>query len=104
MKLLDLTLKTPAENLALDEALLDFCEQGQGADEILRFWEPREYFVVVGYANKVDLEVDRAACEKLNVPILRRCTGGGTVVQGPGCLNYTLILRIDHRSQLATVP
>jgi len=24
---------------------------------------------------------------------LRRCSGGGTVLQGPGCLNYTLILR-----------
>ena len=27
MKYLDLTLSTPAENLACDEALLDFCEE-----------------------------------------------------------------------------
>jgi lipoate-protein ligase A len=93
MKLLDLTLPWPAENLACDEALLDAAEAGAG-DEVLRFWEPREHFVVVGYANKVVAEVSVAACETHGIPILRRCSGGGTVLQGPGCLNYTLVLRI----------
>src|SRR2546422_3154717 len=67
MHLLDLTFPTPAENLACDEALLDLCEQG-GAGEVLRFWEPREYFVVVGYANKVASEVNLAACRGLAQP------------------------------------
>jgi hypothetical protein len=40
MKLLDLTLATPADNLACDEALLNWSETGEGG-EILRFWEPR---------------------------------------------------------------
>jgi lipoate-protein ligase A len=92
MKLLDLTLPWPAENLACDEALLDWCEDGDGG-EILRFWEPREHFVVVGYANKVAAEVNVAACEARGIPVLRRCSGGGTVGQGPGCLNYTLVLK-----------
>ena len=30
--------------------------------------------------------------QKDNIPVLRRSSGGGTVVQGPGCLNYTLVL------------
>lgn len=93
MKLLDLTLPSPAENLAGDEALLDWCEAGAG-EEVLRFWESPQPFVVVGYANKVASEVNVAACEARGIPILRRCSGGGTVVQGPGCLNYALILRI----------
>jgi hypothetical protein len=67
MHLLDLTLPTPAENLACDEALLDLCEEG-GAGEVLRFWEPREYFVVVGYANKVASEVNVNACRGLVQP------------------------------------
>ena len=37
MKQLDLTLPSPAENLACDEALLDWCEEN-GGEEILRFW------------------------------------------------------------------
>jgi len=94
VKLLDLTLPSPAENLACDEALLDWCEAGRG-EEVVRFWESRTHFVVVGYANKVATEVNVAACEAQGIPILRRCSGGGTVVQGPGCLNYTLVLRIN---------
>jgi len=102
MKLLDLTLPWPAENLACDEALLDAAEAGAG-DEVLRFWEPREHFVVVGYANKVAAEVNVAACETRGIPILRRCSGGGTVVQGPGCLNYTLVLKITEDGPLHSI-
>jgi lipoate-protein ligase A len=93
MKVLDLTLPTPAENLACDEALLDAAESGAGG-EVLRFWESPEYFVVVGYANKVATEVKTATCRAWEIAILRRCSGGGTVAQGPGCLNYALVLKI----------
>jgi lipoate-protein ligase A len=102
MKHIDLTLPSPAENLAADEALLDECEAG-GGGEILRFWEPREHFVVVGYANKIATEVNVAACEAKEIPIFRRCSGGGTVVQGPGCLNYALILRITNDGPLHSI-
>ena len=95
MQRLDLNFATPAENLAVDEVILDACEAGDGA-ETLVFWEPRETFVVVGYANKVATEVNVAACEKSGVPIFRRCSGGGTVVQMLGGLNYSLILRITE--------
>jgi lipoate-protein ligase A len=93
MHRLDLTFTTPAEALAADEALLDRCETGHG-HEMLLFWEPGETFVVVGYANKVATEVNGPACEARGIPIFRRCSGGGTVVQMPGGLNYSLILRI----------
>jgi len=95
MKQLDLTLPSPAENLAADEALLDACETGNYG-ETLQFWEPRETFVVVGYANKVAVEVNVAACEAGGIPIYRRCSGGGTVIQMAGGLNYSVILRIDE--------
>jgi lipoate---protein ligase len=94
MHLLDLTLESPAANLALDEALLDACEEN--GTEVLRFWESPEYFVVVGYANKVATEANIVECRKRNIPILRRCSGGGTVLQGPGCLNYSLVLNFEH--------
>jgi lipoate-protein ligase A len=95
MTLLDLSLPAPAENLALDEALLDAAEAGESG-EVLRFWESPTPFVVVGYANKVASEVNLAACEARGIPILRRCSGGGTVLQGPGCLNYAVIHRITE--------
>ena len=102
MKCLDLTLPSPAENLACDEALLDQCQEA-GESEILRFWEPAQPFVVVGYANAVAREVNADACRAAGVPVLRRCSGGGTVLQGPGCLNYALLLRITEAGPLATI-
>jgi lipoate-protein ligase A len=94
MNYCDITFPTPQENLACDEALLDLCDEG-GAEELLRVWEPSEYFVVLGYANKVADEVYRSFCENDAIPILRRCTGGGAVLQGPGVLNYSLVLRAE---------
>ena len=82
MKLCDVTLATPEENLACDEALLDFCEAGRGG-ALLRFWEPAHYFVVLGYANKAAAEVNLPFCAANRIPVLRRCTGGGAVLQGP---------------------
>ncbi|MDH3442957.1 MAG: lipoate--protein ligase family protein [Deltaproteobacteria bacterium] len=90
MKYLDLNLLEPIENLACDEVLINWCAQHPGL-EVLRVWEPSRYFVVVGYSNKVAVEVNRAACAADGVPVLRRCSGGGAVLQGPGCLNYTLV-------------
>jgi lipoate---protein ligase len=102
MKHFDLTFPSPAENLACDEVLLDGSENG-GSGEIIRFWESAETFVVVGYANKVATEVNVAACQAQGIPILRRCSGGGTVLQGAGCLNYALVLRIAEHSPLAGI-
>ena len=92
----------PAENLAADEVLLDECEAGHGGEALI-FWEPSEMFVVVGYANKVATEVNVAACEKAGVPIFRRCSGGGTVVQMSGGLNYSLILRITESGPMGNI-
>lgn len=102
MKLLDLTLKTPEENLACDEALLDLCEESQGP-EILRFWESDIYFAVVGYSNKVKVETHFENCIGDKVPVLRRPSGGGTVLQGPGCLNYSVVLRIPEKGPLTNL-
>lgn len=102
MHYLDLTLPTPAENLALDEALWEAGEQD--GFERLRFWESPVHFVVLGYANRAASEVDLAACRVRAIPLLRRITGGGTVLQGPGCLNYTLILRVTPDGPTSGIP
>ncbi len=91
MKYLDLSFADPRRNLACDEALGDCCDAADGG-EVLRVWEPAGYSVVVGYSNRVMAEVKIAACEEKGIPILRRFSGGGAVLQGPGCLNYTLVL------------
>ena len=102
MKFLDLTLPSPEENLACDEALLETCETELG-EEVLRFWESKQNFAVLGYSNKVESELNKEVCQREKLPILRRISGGGTVLQGPGCLNYALFLEIAKNPELRTV-
>ena len=64
MRLLDLTLPTPAENLAFDEALLNEAETSSEAIETLRLWEAPAPLVVVGRNSQLDLEVNLAACRR----------------------------------------
>lgn len=101
LQLIDHTYSSPAENLACDEFLLDQLEKGEGSPS-LRLWESSTYFVVVGYANKVATEVNVEACARRNIGIYRRCSGGGTVVQGPGCLSYSLVLPITPETASIT--
>jgi lipoate-protein ligase A len=51
----------------------------------------------------VETEVNVAVCQAHGIPVFRRCSGGGTVLQGPGCLNYTLILQIGAHPLLANI-
>lgn len=99
MQIFDFSAPTPQENLALDEALLENAENGKSG-EVLRFWESPAYFLALGYTNKIALEADLQECQTRKIPILRRSSGGGTVVQGPGCLNYALIGRIPEGKSL----
>lgn len=90
------------EFLAWDEALLDAAEVGR-ANESLWFWESPSSFVVLGCGQKAAIECHLDACDDAKVPVLRRCTGGGTVLQGHGCLNYALLLRCTDSGPLASI-
>jgi len=103
MQLLDLTLPTPEENLALDEALLDAAEAAGEPREVLRLWEPAAPMAVVGRSSRIDREIHPDACRQLGVPVLRRISGGAAVLGGPGCLMYALVLSCQRRPTLRRV-
>jgi lipoate-protein ligase A len=102
MNLLDLSCTSPEENLALDEALLVRAEE-EDAGETLRFWEPETVFVVLGYSRRAEDEVLLDRCVTDGIPVLRRYSGGGTVLQSPGCLNYSLVMRITLDGPHSTI-
>ena len=93
---------SPPELLATEEAMLDYCEERE-IGGFLSFWESGAYFVVLGYGKQLSAEVYKEQCLGLNIPILRRASGGGTVVQGPGCLNYSLVLPINSHPELESI-
>ncbi len=112
MQNLQLTLETASANLALDEGLLAWAEANQSRDlgppslqapsdihGILRLWEPKQYFVVLGRSSQPQQEVDLATCRGDGIPVLRRCSGGATIVAGPGCLMYALVLGYPNSIQ-----
>ena len=107
LELIDHAAPSPEENLALDVALLRrldrLSEQGRSSGEALRFWSSARPVVVLGRSSRAEDDVDLSACREAGVPVLRRASGGGTVVLAPGCLNFSLALRYAERPALGNV-
>ncbi len=90
------------ENVAADEVLLDWAESSD-CGPVIRFWESPEYGVVLGYGNSAAKEVSLAHTSARDIPVVRRCSGGGTVVQGPGCFNYAFVLPVQWDPELNSI-
>lgn len=104
MILIKRTLPTPQENLAWDESLVEVADRisselssSASFPEVLRLWEMPSPCVVLGRASQVGLEVNLPNCERDRVPVLRRVSGGASVVAGPGCLMYSVLVSYDSR-------
>lgn len=102
MHLLNLTLPNFLDNLALDEALLLEAEEGHG-QPLLRLWEWPHFAVVLGAAGKLAEDVHEENCRFDAVPIARRSSGGGTVLLGPGCLLFSLVLPYSLAEELTQI-
>ena len=118
MRPVETSWPTAAENLAAEDALLEARdaagrpEAGDGtaspaveplASDVFRVWESARPAVVVGRSGRLEREVYADECRRLGVPVLRRSTGGGTIVAGPGCLMYAVVLSTRDRPGLAQV-
>ncbi len=99
MRVIDLTLPTVAENLALDEALLLEAEETLGS-EVLRIWEWPTPAVVLGAGSKLAEDVIEETCHRDHVPILRRGRGGGTGLLGKVCLCFSGVLSLARNRTL----
>lgn len=96
----------PADHLALDEAVLirDSADaDGEQSWEVLRVWEFTNPVVVAGRSSRIRDEIDVDYCRSMEIPILRRCTGGASVVAGPGCLMYSVVLDLDCHDGLRKI-
>jgi lipoate-protein ligase A len=80
---------TVAENLAMDDA----AARSAGATGLrrLRFWWGGPPAVVMGSSERLEQVVNVEACARLGVDVLKRSTGGGSVLQTAGVLNYSLV-------------
>jgi lipoate-protein ligase A len=93
---------TPRDRLALEWNLFQSTESG-AASGFHWSWEATQPTVVVGRNIHAADDVILDACASDSVPVLRRFSGGGTVILGPGCLNYALALPLVSQPGLADV-
>lgn len=78
-RLLTTGFQTAAQNMAMDEAVLEHIATGSSLPT-LRFygWSPPA--ISIGYFQSLEEEVDTAACALHGVQVVRRMTGGGAVL------------------------
>lgn len=89
MEILFQRASSVAENLAMDDA----AARSASATGLrrLRFWWGGPPAVVIGSSERPEQVVDTDACARLGVEVVKRSTGGGSVLQTAGVLNYSLI-------------
>mgnify|MGYP001067849280 CR=1 FL=1 len=94
MRLLDLSYPTAQENLAFEEWYFQHFEQ-----ETLRIWiSPPS--VISGKHQNVLAECNLHSCEELNIPVLRRISGGGTVYHDLGNINFSFFRKVDRNKMI----
>lgn len=90
MKLIVNKNTSPYFNLACEEYLL----KSQN-DSCIMLWR-NEKSVVVGRNQNTILEINKGYCEKNNIKVVRRLSGGGAVFHDMGNVNYTLISKRNN--------
>lgn len=89
-RLLPLAARSGALNMAVDEAVAEAVRDG--GPPTVRFYRWSPGAVSLGAFQSADEEVDREACARRGVDIVRRRTGGGAVYHDPaGEVTYSVI-------------
>jgi len=90
-RLLDLPPLSAAENMALDEVLLELKGQGAGTPNTLRFLQFRPKAVLVGFHQSVQEEIRVPYCKAQGIDINRRITGGGGLLFDESQIGWEVI-------------
>ena len=88
-RLLNMGKSSAAMNMAVDEAIL--LSQKEHSNPTLRFYDWETPAFSFGYFQDIASEVDVEGCRADGIELVKRMTGGGTVVHGWE-LTYTLVL------------
>jgi lipoate-protein ligase A len=90
-RLLDTGARTGAENMALDETLLEL-KAGEKIPHTLRFLQFSNPTVLVGHHQSVEEEVRLDYCRTQGIEINRRLTGGGALYWGRKELGWEIYI------------
>ncbi len=94
-RLLDVEYDDPCLNFSIEEAIMEKVAGGESPNTI-RFWRNPNITVVVGKYQIPELEVNREAIKRYSGIVVRRFTGGGTVYNDSGNLNYSISVKREN--------
>ena len=94
-RLLDTGVRTAAENMALDQALLTERAHGRSPNT-LRFLQFSPPAALVGYHQDIAQEIRLAYCREAGIDVNRRVTGGGAILFDESQLGWELIANADE--------
>jgi len=97
-RLLDTGKRTAAENMCLDEGILEARAKGF-VPNTLRFLQFRPHCALVGFHQSVEQEIREDYCKQMGIDINRRITGGGAIYFGEDTLGWELIAGKDVASR-----
>lgn len=93
LRFLPFSTSSPAEDLALEEAIHQCLEEGNSPNT-WRVWQAVQPAVILGTGQESAKEARLDIARAEDVPVLRRHSGGGAVVIGPGALNFSAFYRL----------
>jgi lipoate---protein ligase len=93
-RVVDLGIMNPALTAATDEAILTFRSAGY-AGNTLSFYSRDRPTVSLGYFEKAAECIDLELCQRLNIEVVRRLSGGSAIFTDPGQIIYTVTVEAD---------
>ncbi len=97
-RLLDTGKRTAAENMCLDETILEARAKGL-VPNTFRFLQFRPHCCLVGFHQSIEQEIREDYCVRKGILINRRITGGGAIYFGEDTLGWELIAGKDVASR-----
>lgn len=95
IRVIDTKALSAAENMALDEAILEAREENLIPDTI-RFLSFRPHCALVGFFQNVENEIRESFCTQEGIEINRRITGGGALYWGVKDIGWEIFASADR--------
>jgi len=87
----------PELNLATEDCFLN---DALNFDDAVMLWRNNPSIIVGRYQNTIE-EINYPMVKKIEIPVVRRLSGGGAVYHDLGNINYTFFLRMNKRKDFS---
>ncbi|MCD6189000.1 MAG: lipoate--protein ligase family protein [Thermococcus sp.] len=103
MRFIPLIVARPEVQMAIDEAIMKARIEGKVEDTV-RLYVFKPSSITIGRFQSIEHDVNLERCRELNIPVVRRITGGGSVFHDHyGEITYSVIIGEDFHESLKNI-